>query len=479
MDSIWTESCRIPHRKPLQQNIKTQVAVIGAGLAGILTAYQLQAQGKKVAVLEADRIGSGQTSGTTAKITSQHGLIYHKLISQFGPEKAAQYARINQLAIETYFKLAAEYHIRCDLERKPAYLYTTGDPEPLIQETAAAQKLGLPASYVRDLSLPFPVTGAVCFDYQAQFHPLKFIKAISDDLTVYEMTPVRTVKDHTVFTDRYQVLADQIVFACHFPFLNIPGYYFARMHQERSYVIALKYAPSLEGMYLSIDQPAYSFRNAQNLLLLGGSGHRTGKNTEGGCYQALLNAAARWFPSAKEAARWSAQDCIPLDGVPYIGQFSADTPDWYVATGFQKWGMTSSMAASLLLSHQILQGSPLPEAEIFSPQRFPLAAVPKLLSNSAQAVEGLARQTFTVPRKFADEILPGCGKIVQVNGEKTGVYKDPDGTIYCVDVRCPHLGCQLEWNPDEKSWDCPCHGSRFDYTGKLLSGPAQTDISLS
>ncbi len=265
--------------------------------------------------------------------------------------------------------------------------------------------------------------------------------------------------------------------ATHYPFINAPGYYFTRMHQERSYVIALEQGAELDGMYLSVDGNGLSWRNSDNLLLLGGGQHRTGENRQGGRYQQLEQAAKSFYPGCREVARWSAQDCITPDQVPFIGQFAASHPGLYVATGFNKWGMTSAMVAAMLLE-QALLGKEEPEWGIFSPQRFPpVKAGAALLTEGLAAAKGLAKSFLSPPRATLDALPCGHGGVVECNGEKVGVYKDEQGKTFVVNIHCPHLGCQLEWNPDEKSWDCPCHGSRFDYQGNCIDNPAQQDLT--
>ncbi|MDO5784581.1 MAG: FAD-dependent oxidoreductase [Eubacteriales bacterium] len=478
MQSIWSQEISISQHGPLNNNIETDTAVIGGGLAGILIAYFLQQRGIPVVVLEAGRIGSGQTRNTTAKITSQHNLIYSKLIRNFGIERARQYAQANQAAIHAYRKIIQERHIDCDFEAIPAYLYTCTNPDLLKQEAEAAQCLGINANFTQEINLPFSVKGAVRFEDQAQFHPLKFLSNISEEVTVYEQTNVRTVDGNLLHTNHGNVKARHIVFATHYPFVNFPGMYFARMHQERSYVLALRHAQQLDGAYLGIDDDGCSFRNAGDLLLLGGGSHRTGINQAGGQYEALQKNAQIWYPNSTEVARWSAQDCIPIDDVPYIGRFARSKPNWFVATGFQKWGMTSSMVAATLLP-DLIRGQPNAYAEVFSPQRFYLrASAKKLSANIGQFTKSLAKRAFGTPDLTLDKLPKEHGGVVSANGKKVGAYKDKTGKVYLVSVRCPHLGCELAWNPEERSWDCPCHGSRFDYTGKRISGPAQTDITL-
>lgn len=474
MESIWSKTCELETRSPLAGDIQTEAVVIGGGMAGILTAYQLQNAGIKTTVLEAKTVGSGQTQNTTAKITSQHGRIYDRLIQEKGREKAAQYFQANQKAVEEYKRIIDLEQIPCDFERVSAYVYSQ-DENQLKKEAEAAASLGACASYVEHVEIPVSCAGAVKFENQAQFHPLKFIRALSRKLELYEHTPVKTVEDHTVITDKGRVHADYMIFACHYPFLNFPGLYFTRLHQERSYVLALEQAGSLSGMYIGDGADAYSFRSYGKYLLFGGQGHRTGENREGKRYENLRQAAKMYFPESREAACWSAQDCVSGDQIPFIGEYAAGHPNWFVATGFQKWGMTSSMVAAAILRDRICKVDN-PYAEVFSPSRFSTAEIPQIVQDSAKAVKGLAKRFFQIPEETAKSLRTGHGGIVECEGEKAGVYKNEQEELFVVDIRCPHLGCQLAWNPDEKTWDCPCHGSRFDYHGNLLEGPAQEGI---
>jgi len=485
MNSLWTDTVSIPERESLRGDIKTEAVVIGGGLAGILTARLLEESGVKAVVLEGARIGSGQTKNTTAKITSQHGLVYDKLAAQFGMEAAGQYANANEKAIREYGRIIKEYGIGCHFTEAGAYLYS-GSPEmaeKLIREAETAKVLGIAAEFTTKTELPFPVEGAVCFRGQAHFHPLEFLRGVAEGLAIYENSPALFAEEGRVLTERGTVTAKHVVFACHYPFINVPGYYFMRMYQERSYVLALDTENSAggvsflpEGMYYGVDQDGLSFRSADGLLLLGGEEHRTGENREGGRYGRLMERAKRLWPACEERFRWSAQDCMTLDGIPYIGRFSPKTPDWYVATGFQKWGMTSAMVSAMLIRDDIV-GKENPDASVFSPERFtPAASAKKFVSGGLHAVRDLSREIFALPRAAAEELPCGHGGVVEYEGKKAGVYKEEDGTLHVVSVRCPHMGCQLEWNPDEKSWDCPCHGSRFDYGGKRIDNPAQEGI---
>ena len=470
---IWQRSVEIPRREALEGDLETDALIIGGGMAGILTAYQLKKRGVRCAVIETARIGGGQTCRTTAKITAQHGLIYTALSERFGPERAAHYAQASALAIAEYARIVENERIECGFRRAPAYLYAAADAAPLRREADAAAALGLDAHFTAETELPFPVAGAVRFGNQAAFNPLKFLGALCGGLKIYENTRALTVEGNAVRTPRGRIRARHIVFATHFPFVNFPGWYFMRLHQERSYVLALESRWLPEGLYLGVEPDGLSFREAEGLLLFGGGAHRTGENSAGGKYAALQERAAKMLPGSREAARWSAQDCATPDGAPYIGRLSPSAPEWYVATGFGKWGMTSSMAAALLISGLICGDAP-EWADAFAPERFALSkSAAALAANTLQAARGLTRSLMEIPATTLAALPPGHGGIVEADGKKAGVYKDGEGRCHIVLPRCPHLGCQLEWNPDELSWDCPCHGSRFRYDGALIDNPAQ------
>ena len=474
MESIWRKTYSRKKRPALEGSIEADVAVIGGGMTGILTAWQLERAGVHAVVLEVDEIGGGQTGNTTAKITAQHGMFCRSFLEKKGEETARQYVRANQKAVEEYQRIIHAEQIDCDLVQTDAYVYSE-DEEKLKLETEAAQKLGIPASFVRQIEIPVSCAGAVRFPDQACFHPLKFLGALSEQLTVYEDTMVKEVEEHQVKTMRGSVKADQIVFAAHFPFINFPGLYFARMHQERSYVLALENAGIQKGMYIGDGKNTLSFRQYGKYLLLGGQGHRTGENREGGCYKQLKEAARKLYPKSSEAACWSAQDCITADRIPYIGRYASQHPGWLVATGFEKWGMSSAMVSALLLK-DLVCGIENPYAEVFAPSRFSSQELPQIVKDSAKAVKGLTKRFFHLPAETLSALERGHGAVVETPEGKAGVYKTEEGGIFQVDLVCPHMGCELAWNPEEKSWDCPCHGSRFDFEGNLLDGPAQEGI---
>lgn len=430
LNSVWAETARIPAFPPLEGDTRTDVLIVGGGMAGLLCAYLLKQAGVDCLLVEAGRICGGISRNTTAKLTSQHGLCYDKLLKSLGAEKARLYWQANEAALAQYRQLGRE--IPCGLETRDAYVYTLDSPEKLRRELEALERLGIPADLVQDLPLPFRTAGAVRFRNQAQFHPLKFAAGIAESLNIRERTTALEFAPGTVKTDRGTVRAEAVIMATHFPILNKHGGYFLRLYQSRSYVLALENAQDVNGMYLDEREGGLSLRTYEGRMLLGGGGHRTGKQGDG--WKGLESFVRTHYPEADIVCRWAAQDCMSLDGVPYIGPYSRATPGLYVATGFNKWGMTSSMVAAMVL-RDLVQGRENPFAPVFSPARSSLH--PQLAVNALASAANLLKPTAP---------------------------------------RCPHLGCALNWNPEERSWDCPCHGSRFAEDGKLLDGPATGGI---
>ena len=429
MESIWQEEV-LPRFPALSADVTADVLIIGGGMAGLLTGYFLQNAGVNCVIAEARTIGGGITKNTTAKITSQHGLCYQKLISRFGEERAGLYLAANEQAVADYRELCKG--MDCDFSDEDSFIFSHDDKEKLDRELSALQRLRYPATFSLNLPLPFSTAGAVKFPRQAQFHPLKFLKNLAPDLKIYENTPVLEMGKGFAVTNRGTVHAEKIIVATHFPFLNKHGSYFLKLYQSRSYALSLQNIQPIAGMYLDSRENGLSLRSFGDSLILGGGGHRTGKF--GGGWQELEQLAREHYTHGKITHRWATQDCMSLDGVPYIGQYSARTENLYVATGFNKWGMSSSMAAARLLTDLVLEKAN-PYAEVFSPSRSILR--PQLAVNGFEAAKNLL--------SFSPK-------------------------------RCPHLGCALKWNPQEHSWDCPCHGSRFTAEGKLIDNPATGDL---
>lgn len=433
MRSVWTDISEEYNFEELKGDARTDVLIIGGGIAGILCAYKLKNAGVDCILAEAGRICGGITKNTTAKITLQHGLFCDKLIKKYGLKAAKLYVEAQAQAGMEFRDLCRK--IDCDYETKDSYVYSLNSRAEIEKEVTALQRVGATAEFSDAPGLPFPIAGAVRVKDQAQFHPLKFLYKIAKDLPVFENTKVTEVMPRRAKTDKGEISFEKLIIATHFPILNKHGGYFLKMYQERSYVTALKGAENMDGMYVDASGTGLSFRNYKDLLLLGGGSHRTGK--KGGAWRELEAFAHKYYPQADIAYEWATQDCMTLDGVPYIGQYSNSTPQVYVATGFNKWGMTNAMAASNILCDLITKNQSKYES-VFSPSRSILH--PQLAVNTLEAVLGWLN--FTAPR-------------------------------------CPHLGCALKYNKAEHTWDCPCHGSRFSENGELIDNPATDDKRMS
>lgn len=487
--SYWTATTAKTEYPALEQDIAVDVAVIGGGLTGISTAWMLKHEGLKVVVLEADRICQGTTAHSTAKITAQHNLIYDYLISRFGRELADQYARANEKAIVTIADTVREYKIDCDFQWRPAFVYTMQDKyvKKIEREARAAADLGIKATYLESLDLPFPVKAAVCFDGQAQFHPRKYVLALAEKIPgagceIYEQSRATDVQQAgknniTVLTKTGKtVTADWVVLATHFPFYDNLGLYFARMYPDRSYVLAMKTKERLaEGMYVTAESPGRSLRTQEEkndqLLLVAGEHHKTahGDNLQEH-YSILREFAEAHFTVEDIPYRWSTQDYTTIDKIPYIGPTRRNS-SIFVATGFRKWGISTSTVAAMLIKDLVTQGES-PWQDIYSPQRgTKLGAAGQLAVQNADVARQLIAGKLQSP-SAADNVKTGEGKIIELDGQKMGAYRDEKGELHLVDSTCTHMGCELKWNSGEKTWDCPCHGSRFTYEGDIVEGPA-------
>lgn len=432
MQSVWHNDVKKPPFNTLSGNYQTDVLIIGGGMAGILCVHKLKESGIDCVIAEQRTICGGVTGNTTAKITAQHGTVYHTMIKRFGTDTARQYYRAQEAALAEYARLCQS--IDCDFTRCESVVYTRNDRALVRREATALRSIGCDARFETDTPLPFAIAGAVRIPRQAQFHPLKFAYSLAQELKIFENTRVLEILPDGALTPHGRIQARRVIVATHFPFVNKYGGYFLKQYQHRSYVLALKNAQAVDGMYVDTAGNGLSFRNYKDLLLLGGGGHRTGKQGSG--WEPLRRFAKEHYPQATEVGYWATQDCKTLDDIPYIGRYSKHTPSVYVATGFNKWGMTSSMVAATLLA-DLIQGKPNKMAGIFAPDRCMLR--PQLAVNALETTVNLL--TPTAPR-------------------------------------CPHLGCALHYNPYEHSWDCACHGSRFAEDGTLLDNPATHDKTM-
>lgn len=429
--SIWKEFSEKKNFEKLNDNLECDVLVIGGGIAGILTAYYLQKVGRNVVLVEAHTIGSGMTANTTAVITAQHDTMYKDMIANNGFDVAKDYLYANLQAVENFKQLVKDEQIDCDFEITPSYLYS--HKHSLGDEVKALHKLGYEAELVQDIDLPFEIKNAVKFKDMAQFHPLKFLYAMAEKLTIYEHTMVKKIDDHTAYFDGGNIKFKQAVVASHFPFVNKHGMFFIKMYQARSYVMAIENAEAIGGTYIDDREEGFYFRQYGDLLLVGKGEHRTGMKTR--AINELKAFKERYYPDAKMRCMWANQDCITLDDIPYIGEYG-NMPDVYVATGFNLWGMTGSMVSANILCEKLC------------------------------GMENIYEKTFATKRCiFKPQLFANLGMALL-------------NMVYPSVKRCPHLGCALKYNKLEHSWDCSCHGSRFEENGKLINNPALKDKSL-
>ncbi|MDR2736152.1 MAG: FAD-dependent oxidoreductase [Gracilibacteraceae bacterium] len=450
--SLWLQNPPQVYYPPLQGDLTTDVCVIGGGITGLTTAVLLREAGVEVTLIEAREVASGTTGHTTAKITSQHDLIYHTLINRFGHEMAAQYADAQQTAIEEIAAMIQRHNIDCAFERQNAYQFTE-DPKnnrALAREHQAALRLNLPAQLLDktrldNLNLPFRPVHALCYTDQAQFDPVAYTRTLARifcDLggQIYEQTRAQDILAGEIVHGTGRIFATHIIVASHFPLRNVPGWYFARQYAHRSYIIAVHGAEPFAGMWLSTHKHGHSFRWHNNLLLVGGADHKTGRQSRKPHYDLLRDTVRNLYPNSLEVARWSAQDGITGDSIPYVGSYSSLLPGVWVATGFAKWGMTNSMAASIILRDSILEQQN-PWSDIFSPKR-------PTTMNAAWVSLGRVATTAT------------------------------NYTIWPMNKRpvCTHLGCRTRYQTEDGTWECPCHGSRFDAAGVPLDGPAVKNL---
>ncbi len=429
MESVWERGAPKERFRALEGSKSTDVLIAGGGIAGILCAYKLKQAGVDCILTEAKEICGGITKNTTAKITLGHGLMYDKMIKRFGEDRARLYAEAQVRALGEYARLCAD--IDCGYETRDNYVYSVNDRKKIENEITAFDRIGIRAEFSDALELPIKTAGAVRVKDQAQFDPLRFLKAISKDLPIYERTKIKEFKPDKAVTGSGTIKYKKLIIATHFPMINKHGLYPLKLYQHRSYVIALKNAQNVNGMYVDEADTGLSFRNYGDLLLLGGGGHRTGK--QGGCFAELEEFAGKHYKNAETVTKWAAQDCMTLDGIPYIGQYAGSLTNVYVATGFNKWGMSNAMAAADIICDLVREKTNT-YADVFSPSRSILR--PQLAVNVWESLAGIL--TPTVPR-------------------------------------CPHLGCALKYNSEEHTWDCPCHGSRFSETGELIDNPATDD----
>ena len=487
-ESYWMATSPETGFPPLDGDGRVDVTVIGGGIAGITTAFLLKKAGLTVALIDAYRIVTGATGHTTAKVTVLHRLIYADLIDRLGSVKARQYAAANRAGVETVASLVLEYDIPCSFERKPAYTYAESEEsrEKVMAEVDAARRLGLHAAFTEDVPLPGESHGAVVLEGQAQFHPRNYLLLLAGHLPgegsyVFEMTRAVGIEERAdgvaVKTDRGTLHSSHAVLATHYPIYDRPGAYYARMQPSRSYALGVRIdEPFPDGIFINASDPVHSWRSQPagdgELVIVTGAAHGTGQVTDTRAHYRDLEAYARSiYPVTSVDYHWSAQDYITVDRVPYIGRLAEGHDRVFVATGFGKWGMAAGTAAGTILT-DLIRGRTNPWAEVFDPLRFREQPefpdrVQKRLEAAGGAIEvgaaGFDREVAAIP--------PGEGKVVEAGGQNVAVFRDDRGGIRTLDPTCMHMGCTVVWNNAERSWDCPCHGSRYAADGRVIESP--------
>jgi glycine/D-amino acid oxidase-like deaminating enzyme/nitrite reductase/ring-hydroxylating ferredoxin subunit len=489
--SLWVGTTPESHYHELHSDIEADVVVVGAGIAGLTAAALLKAAGRRVVVVEAGRVASGVTGYTTAKLTVLHGLIFDDLAQAFGDDGAHTYADANLAGMAIVADLAVRHEIDCELERRPAFTYTTDAAmvDKVRAEVAAAKRIGLRADFTVDTDLPYPVEGAIRVDDQAQFHPRKYCLGLAaavngDGSHVYERTRALSLDEGDrcrIETDHGVITADYVIEATHLPFSDKGGF-FARAHPMRSYALSARLdGPVPQGMYLSVDTPSRSVRSArmdgEEVVILGGEGHKVGQDPDTReRYAALEEWARANFPVRSVDYRWSAQDYVPVDHVPFVGSLSPGSERAYVATGFKKWGMSNGSAAGIMLTDRIL-GRDNPWAELFDSNRLNLRqSATELIKENANVVKRFVGDRLRTETRSIDDLAPGEAAVLVEGSGRVAAYRDPDGAVHAVSPICTHMGCTVAWNTAETTWDCPCHGSRFTCDGKVIQGPAVKDL---
>jgi glycine/D-amino acid oxidase-like deaminating enzyme/nitrite reductase/ring-hydroxylating ferredoxin subunit len=491
--SYWVDSTPETTHPQLDRDLSVDVAVVGGGMLGITAALMLKRQGAKVALLEGGRLAGGVTAYTTAKVSSSHGVHYMPVTKSFGEDGARSYAQAQEVALERMADYVEELGIDCDWRRKPSYIYSV-DPkerERIEGEYEACKKAGLPVALVDEApELPFPIVAAVRYDNQAEFHPRKYLLGLAreipgDGCEVFERSRVVSASDgdsgKVTTAEGYTVTANDVIVATHFPFMD-RGLYFARQHPERSYALGVWVDDhQVEGMYLSTESPSHTMRSIPTeqgeMLLVGGESHKVGQADEEERYAKLEGWAREHWNVREVAYRWSTQDAMPVDGVPFIGKLNPGAKSFWVGTGFRKWGLTNGTAAATILSEAIA-GREVPYAHVFDSTRVgPLSGAKELIKENVNVGRRFFQDHLSRPdEREAGDLAPGEGGTVRQGTKKIGAYRDESGTLHTVSTVCTHLGCAVVWNGAETSWDCPCHGSRYHYDGTVLEGPAVKDL---
>ncbi|WJE15506.1 FAD-dependent oxidoreductase [Halobacillus sp. ACCC02827] len=492
-EPMWRENLRLPAFEALKENKQTEVTVVGGGITGITTAYLLAKEGRQVTLIESDVLLNGTSGHTTAKVTAQHGLIYNELLKHFGEESAALYYQAQMDALQTMENLITKHKIDCEWEKEDAFLFSTTKQgaHKLEQEYEAYQKLKIEGAIGDEVPFDSDANRTLLMTNQARFHPVKYLKGLVDEFIrlggeVCEHTKAVDVKEaervHVRTGEGFTLTSDYVISCSHFPFYDGKGLYFSRMYAERSYVIAIEPEKAVPpGMYISIDEPKRSIRtadyNGTSVLLIGGESHKTGQGVDTSFhYRALEEFASETFGIKQKLFQWSAQDLTTLDKVPYIGPITRNNHRVLIASGFRKWGMTNGTLAAMLLRDYVMREQSLYH-ELFKPARFKAdPSMKNFLSQNFDVASHLIEGKLELVADRPETLDKGEGMVVQWKGERAGAFRDEEGKLHVLDTTCTHLGCEVEWNNAERTWDCPCHGSRFAFDGSVMEGPADRPL---
>ncbi|WP_353856197.1 FAD-dependent oxidoreductase [Bacillus sp. Bos-x628] len=494
--SLWLADKKKDSFPSVSEDLTADVIIVGGGITGIATAFEMTERGLDVIMIDANELMQGTTGHTTAKVTSQHDVYYHELIQHIGMPNARLYVEANEKAKELIQTRVKEHQIECQLEVRDAYLYTKEESgvKKLKKELDAYKQLGIDHDWKTELPFDPEIKAALVMKQQAQFHPLHYLNAlvqllIERGVRIYENTAAVDVKEGhrpAVITKNGHHLTGRYIISCsHFPFYDGKGLYFTRIHPNQSYVVAAKTnKPLPDGMYLGIDQPSHSLRtakiNGEKVVLIGGEGHKTGQGGDARTHYEALEKFGHEILGIQEVLyRWSTHDLVTMDKIPYIGYLTKNHPNILVATGFRKWGMTTSHVAATLIG-DLIEGKSNPYESIYIPSRFvPDPFVKEFIKENANVAAQLITGKLNRPDQTIDNLKPGEGGIVSYEHKKCGAFKSEDGNVVLVDTTCTHLGCEVAWNNSDRTWDCPCHGSRFSVTGEVVEGPAKKPLKRS
>jgi len=483
--SYWNATAPASSYPALAGEIEADVAIIGGGIVGVTTARLLTDRGLKVALVEGRRIGEGVTGKSTAKITSQHNIAYTIIERKFGENGARLYADANQTGVRTICDLVERHGIACNLERRHAFTFTNDDDEidRIEAEAGLAIRLGLPALLTRDTGLPFAVKAAMRWDGQAQFHPTRYVKGLAatlagDGCRLFEQSRAVDWDAHRIATPEGAVKARHVVMATHLP-LGQTGLFYAEAHPHMHPVIMGRAdrARVPPGMYISVETPRHSLRGhrdeaGQDWIIFTGPSFRHGRVDEERASFADLEAFAREHFGVAADYRWTNEDYTPIDHVPFIGWSSSLGDSCLVATGFNAWGISNGTAAAILIA-DLIEGRDNEWLKLFDATRVkPIAGAVEFAKGNAEVAGHLVGGYLARKPHSFDDLAPGEGAVLKIDGSNVAGYRDEAGALHAVSAVCTHMGCLVGWNETDRSWDCPCHGSRFALDGSVIHGPA-------